>query len=455
MRGAIITKKVFVYVSIALAFLLITSCPRPPDPAKERDVSIYLELVDYWTTSVTLKLSVADSTLAWDFILSRNDSIVHEGRVNRADTIIIDHNLIPSTDYSYTASLIENGEIMNSSSKVDLATRRTEEFLGLENMHVLELRIFQNYLYAGTWNGGLWKYDLDGDYFTWVYLGLSSTDLGYEKYYITDILHNSNEILVTGKTDSQLKSGLFKSQDGGANWYSSHEGLEYGHPQDSIRYYSIQKFQQNEDKVLALCKRDSGITLKTSIDFGENWESDSNFTSLRGTFTDIHIFQKHKYFDTNYWVAGNTVWMEYLLSKSIDGGLNWDAFDIPGISPYYSSIAPHPADTDIIYISSSYPGSIVKAVDGGNAWINSSISVIPIFLHPYSDEMTSIIIDNDNPDHLYCAGGKYIFQTFDAGSTWIELDTSFGETVSIKSIVYSENRSQLVVSTTEGIYVLN
>ena len=113
---------------LVFIFLLLTfwACPKPePIIEPPRDTTIHLELIDTWTTSVTLKISVEDTTEAWNFALSRNGSIVHEGFVDKADTVLVDEGLGVATDYSYSAYFIENANIKDSSLTITTTTMDT------------------------------------------------------------------------------------------------------------------------------------------------------------------------------------------------------------------------------------------------------------------------------------------------------------------------------------------
>ncbi|MBC8375432.1 MAG: hypothetical protein H8E26_05245 [FCB group bacterium] len=106
---------------LSFSFLLI-ACPNPPDPKEERDTHIYLESINTSTTSIELKISVADTTQSWGVTLSRNDSIVLQAQVMGHDTTIVDTNLTPDTEYIYTAYFTINEEIQDSSLALTIVT---------------------------------------------------------------------------------------------------------------------------------------------------------------------------------------------------------------------------------------------------------------------------------------------------------------------------------------------
>jgi hypothetical protein len=101
--------------------LLFTAClnePRQP----ERETTINLSLEQVGILSARLKISVEDTSEAWIFTLTRNDSPVMTAIVNAADTIVRDTGLAPTTDYAYRAYWMEDGIIRDSSSIVTITT---------------------------------------------------------------------------------------------------------------------------------------------------------------------------------------------------------------------------------------------------------------------------------------------------------------------------------------------
>ncbi len=113
-------RKPFLSALVLLGFLLLTACPDGPEPP-QRDTTIRISVVNTGVTSVSLNVSVEDTTDSWTFGLARNDSIVLSAEVAGADTVVHDGGLDPSTTYRYRAYWLKNGEAADSSVEV-LAT---------------------------------------------------------------------------------------------------------------------------------------------------------------------------------------------------------------------------------------------------------------------------------------------------------------------------------------------
>lgn len=99
-------------------------CPAEPESDK-RITTINLELVRTWTTSLTFRVSVVDTSASWTFGLVRDDSIVLEQSVSGKDTIVTDRGLTPNTQYRYHACWMKKGITKDSSEEVIATTMDT------------------------------------------------------------------------------------------------------------------------------------------------------------------------------------------------------------------------------------------------------------------------------------------------------------------------------------------
>ncbi len=112
-------------ISSFAVLIVLVACPAPEPPGTPRDTSIHLELINTWTTNLTFRISVGDTTQSWRFALSRDDSIILDAKVFGTDTTIIDPGLEPGRDYSYTAYFVEGDEIMDSTHTLTVTTLDT------------------------------------------------------------------------------------------------------------------------------------------------------------------------------------------------------------------------------------------------------------------------------------------------------------------------------------------
>lgn len=113
----------YIYLLSFISYLVLSSCL--DNGANQRDTTIYLELDGTGVTSVTLQVSVEDSSDEWNFALARNDSIVMEHTVTGKDTTVRDTGLEPGTEYDYLAYWLANGKIKDSSNAVIASTLDT------------------------------------------------------------------------------------------------------------------------------------------------------------------------------------------------------------------------------------------------------------------------------------------------------------------------------------------
>jgi len=112
------------FLLLLAAALFFTACP-DNTVTPRRDTTIHLSLQSAGTFSVLLNVSVKDSSDAWTFALSRNDSIVQTVVSNQPDTTIRDGGLLPGQDYRYKAYWLDHGEKADSSEHVLATTMDT------------------------------------------------------------------------------------------------------------------------------------------------------------------------------------------------------------------------------------------------------------------------------------------------------------------------------------------
>ncbi len=129
-----------------------------------------------------------------------------------------------------------------------------------------------------------------------------------------------------------------------------------------------------------------------------------------GTLTDIAISPV----DTNIIFVGTD---NGFVQKSTDGGLTFE--DVSGSLPdrWVTRVAASPVDSLTAYVTFSgyrfddYLPHVFKTEDGGQTWqdVSSGLPEVPV---------NEIIIDPENPEHLYLGNDVGVYISYNGGLTW-------------------------------------
>ncbi len=145
--------------------------------------------------------------------------------------------------------------------------------------------------------------------------------------------------------------------------------------------------------------------------------------------------------------------------KSIDAGVNWTPLTdhLPQIG--VSGIAVDPNNSQIIYISTgdddagdSYSIGVLKSIDGGTTWNQTgNIAGNPI-------SSNEIVIDPSNSNTIWVATGSGLFQSTDAGTTWVSKLSGHVRDFKLKpgdpTTVYAVTSNRFFVSTSGGAFTV-
>ncbi len=239
---------------------LFTACPEETPP---RDTTIHLSLRSASTFSVLLNVSVEDSSDAWTFALSRNDSIVQTVVSNQPDTTIRDGGLLPGHDYRYKAYWLNHGDKADSSEEVLAATLDTTshnftweiDTLGNYGSYLNDVWIVdENNIWvvgnietdSGEYNAARW----DGE--EWELMVIINTADLYSIWYF-----NENDIWVTKHsypvhwdgtewTQYNLTEMGISGSPGKAIWASSPDDIYFVGDNGSIVHYDGSGFERME-----------------------------------------------------------------------------------------------------------------------------------------------------------------------------------------------------------------
>jgi len=116
------SKVVVLTVPVILLAMLAMSCRECPT---EPDYDIYLSAEDVFSTSVVLSVTLPDSGDVSAFALDRDDSTVATYTCSDDDTLIVDEDLTPDTDYTYRVRFLKDGKTKSESDQVSVHTMDT------------------------------------------------------------------------------------------------------------------------------------------------------------------------------------------------------------------------------------------------------------------------------------------------------------------------------------------
>jgi len=107
---------------LIIAALLIQSCNKPTEPAKE---SISVTVEDVSCTEAWLKINDTSANPNITVIVKRDDTDILTLNLNKADTVIIDESLLPNKTYTYRAVKQQGSNVVEASKPVTAVTLDT------------------------------------------------------------------------------------------------------------------------------------------------------------------------------------------------------------------------------------------------------------------------------------------------------------------------------------------
>jgi len=112
-------KSITTIVGLLMILLFAVSCKECPT---EPDYDIYLSVEEVLCTQVTFIVTLPDSGKIDHFALDRNDSTVATYTCSDDDTLIIDCNLKPDTDYNYRVRFLKDDKTKAESEPITVHT---------------------------------------------------------------------------------------------------------------------------------------------------------------------------------------------------------------------------------------------------------------------------------------------------------------------------------------------
>ena len=273
-------------------------------------------------------------------------------------------------------------------------------------------------VFVGTANHGIYKgVETEEGLTEWVEVNAGLVD-GASQYVTSLALDPSSRTTIYAGT----LGGVFKSQDGGANWISASSGIM--NPSNA----SLAIDPQTPDTVYA--GTFDGKVYK-STDGGTIWIVVN--TPPVTVFSRPVLLVDPSAPATLYWGYDSGV------LKSTDGGNKWRATS-KGLPPLQvAMLVIDPADSNILYIGSSV-GTIYKSIDAGASWTRI----------PDVSGVRALLIDPRSSSILYAAtGSRGVLRSENGGSTWTAINSGM-PTLDVYTLAIDPAASRTLYAGTYG-----
>ena len=239
---------------------------------------------------------------------------------------------------------------------------------------------------------------------------------------------------------SGLGVGVFKSNDGGKNWYESNQGIN---SKRSMHFGGADQSPFDEKLIIIASGNDVDNFLRDypgaiykSIDGGASWQDVSPLYSGLGMFGAVAFAESDK---NIVYVAGEN---EFL--RSTDQGETWsiqEHWGPPGIKPGNPiDMVVSKTNPNIVFIN-NYGGGVFKTEDGGKTWIEWSNGYSGANIFGISVSRTGCLAAN---------GRSQIHLSDDFGETWQGIQygksKSLGDGLAIKFLSHDDTNQTLIAT---------
>ena len=239
---------------------------------------------------------------------------------------------------------------------------------------------------------------------------------------------------------SGLGVGVFKSNDGGKNWYESNQGIN---PKRSMHFGGADQSPFDEKLIIIASGNDVDNFLRDypgaiykSIDGGASWQDVSPLYSGLGMFGAVAFAESDK---NIVYVAGEN---EFL--RSTDQGETWtiqEHWGPPGIKPGNPiDMVVSKTNPNIVFVN-NYGGGVFKTEDGGKTWIEWSNGYSGANIFGISVSRTGCLAAN---------GRSQIHLSDDFGETWQGIQygksKSLGDGLAIKFLSHDDTNQTLIAT---------
>jgi photosystem II stability/assembly factor-like uncharacterized protein len=294
-----------------------------------------------------------------------------------------------------------------------------------------------NWLITNSYGGGVFLSE-DGAK-SW-----SAASKGYTGCEVTDIAVAFDDPL---KTVAVARSSIFKSTDGGNNWFGiGAMGMRFNNvPNGPLEMRSVAIHPLNSNIMVST---DAGDRIFKTTDGGGSWRTvfqlpgdeirtivyaPSNPTILYAGCMIPGGYQIDRPFPFDPSLPS------YGVLKSTDGGETWQYANngLESTTKNINHIAVHPTNPDTVYLGELNSG-VYKSVDGGRSWFKNSTGItVP--------DVRAIAIDYSNPRVVYAGSQRGgIYKSTNNGQDWQLINYGMDPEAAIRSIVIDPTNSQTI-----------
>ena len=294
-----------------------------------------------------------------------------------------------------------------------------------------------NWLITNSYGGGVFVSE-DGAK-SW-----SAASKGYTGCEVADIAVASDDPL---KTVAVARSSVFKSTDGGTNWFGiGAMWMRFNNvPSGPLEIRSVAIHPLNSNIMVST---DQASRIYKTTDGGGSWRT---VFQLPGDELRTIVYAPS---NPNILYAGCTIFGGYQIDrpypfdpslpsygvlKSTDGGETWQYANngLESTTKDINHIAVHPTNPDTVYLGELNSG-VYKSVDGGRSWFKSSTGIVV-------PDVRAIAIDYSNPSVVYAGSQRGgIYKSTNSGQEWRPINYGMDPEAAIRSIVVDPTNSQTI-----------
>jgi hypothetical protein len=238
-------------------------------------------------------------------------------------------------------------------------------------------------------------------------------------------------------------SGIFKSTDGGLNWRNV---LAVRGQNRSVNFLTFDLLDKNFLYAAA------GSGLFFSANQGESWQR--IFQGKNSAETECSILT----------ACGQEIYLgtQDGLSLSKDKGRSWHKASGVLAKTKICAIAQHPKDKNNVYVACL--DGVFRTKNSGESWERIFVASPSEDTNEAEEETQDIdeterpsqvryvTIDSNNPNCLYLASSKGIYQTNDQGTNWLAM-TDYGLLQKEVSFLLVSDKSILYAATKSGVFI--